>query len=58
MYKTEWPNGERPKWGENSDRQKPYVAVGNFVNVINVIEDMKANLPNVKPLKTQGHKYI
>ena len=26
--------------------------------MINVIEGMKANLPNVKPLKTQGHKYI
>ena len=34
------------------------MAVGNFVDVIPIIEDMKAYLPNVKPLKTFSSKHI
>ena len=52
MYKTERINGEGPKWGWKADEKKPYKAVGNFVNIINVIEGLKSNLPNAKPLKT------
>ena len=58
MYKTERKHGEKILWGHNADDKKKYVAVGNFINVINVIEDIKANLPNTKALKTQSHKYI
>ena len=52
MYKTEKINGEGPKWGHKAGGEEPFMAVGNFVNIIHVIEDLKANLPNVKPLKT------
>ena len=41
-------NGEGPKWGHRADEKKPYVAVGSFVNVIPIIEEIKNNLPNVK----------
>lgn len=51
-------NGEGPKWGHKADEKKPYVAVGRFANVIPIIEELKTNLPNVKPLKTFSQQYI
>jgi hypothetical protein len=52
------PGGVGPKWGHKADEKQPYVAVGSFVNIIPIIEELKANLPNVKPLKTFSHKHI
>lgn len=34
------------------------MAVGSFANVIPIIEELKTNLPNVKPLKTFSQQYI
>ena len=59
MYKTERNlDGQGPKWGWRADEKKPYKAVGNFVNIIPVIEELKSNLPNTKPLKTKSHQHI
>ena len=51
-------NGEKPKWGHRADEKKPYKAVGNFVNIIPVIEEIKQNLPNLKALHHESNKYI
>lgn len=32
--------------------------MGNFVNVIPVIEELKQNLPNLRPLHHESTKYI
>ena len=51
-------NGEGPKWGFRAEKEKPYVAVGSFVNVIPIIEEIKNNLPNVKVFEPASEKYI
>lgn len=51
-------NGEKPKWGHRADEKKPYKAVGNFVNIIPVIEELKNNLPNLRPLHHESTKHI
>ena len=51
-------NGEKPKWGHRADDKKTYKAVGNFVNIIPVIEELKANLPHLAPLHHESNKYI
>ena len=50
--------GKKPKWGWRADEKKPYLAVGSFVNMIRVIEEIKQNLPNVKPLHHESNKFI
>ena len=34
------------------------MAVGNFINIIPVIEELKQNLPNLRPLHHESTKYI
>ena len=34
------------------------MALGKFINMIPVIEELKSNLPNVKALKTENQKRI
>ena len=58
VYTSQQINGKRPEWGHNANPQKPYVAVGNFINIIPVIEELKQNLPNLRPLHHESTKYI